>query len=105
VPFSAAPELSPDPLDPPEPADPPDPPDPPDPEPPSSDLELAAAFVRALLEEDRSFFAQPDPLKWTVGVESTFFIDPSVPHDGQNRGPASLMPWITSVRCRQFAQR
>jgi hypothetical protein len=66
--------------------------------------EALAAFVRALLAEDRSFLAQPDPLKWTVGAENAFVSVPSAPQLGQNRGPASLMPWITSVRCLQFEQ-
>ena len=67
-------------------------------------LELAA-FVRAALADDRSFFAQPEPLKWMAGVDSALRIVPSAPHEGQKRGPGSLMPWITSVRVRQFAQR
>jgi hypothetical protein len=72
---------------------------------PEDEEELAfAAFVRALLAEDRSFFAQPEPLKWTVGAVNALVMVPSAPQLGQNRGPASLMPWITSVRCRQFEQ-
>lgn len=70
----------------------------------SPDAALAAAFVRLALAVDRSFFAHPEPLKWMAGVESAFRIVPSAPHTGQNRGPASLMLWITSVRFRQFAQ-
>jgi hypothetical protein len=64
----------------------------------------APAFVRTPLVDDRSFFAQPEPLKWTVGEDIALRIVPSTPHDGQNRGPGSWMPWITSVRCRQLAQ-
>jgi hypothetical protein len=71
---------------------------------PSDDDPAAAAFVRALLLEDRSFFAQPEPLKWTAGVENAFVSVPSAPQLGQNRGPESLIPWITSVTCRQFEQ-
>jgi hypothetical protein len=63
-----------------------------------------AAFVRAVLAEDRSFLAQPEPLKWTVGAENALVSVPSAPHAGQNRGPATLMPWITSVRVWQFEQ-
>jgi hypothetical protein len=74
-------------------------------DPPASDDELAAAFVLVELADERSFFAQPEPLKWTVGVDSALRIVPSVPHDGQNRGPSSLMPWITSVRCRHWEHR
>jgi hypothetical protein len=54
-------------------------------EPPSSfDLEARAV--------DRSFFAQPLPLKWTVGATNAFVIVPSAPHSGQNFGPWSLIP-------------
>ena len=67
-------------------------------------LASIAAFVRVALVDDRSFFAQPEPLKWTAGVDSALRIDPSKPHDGQKRGPASWIPWITSIRCRQFEQ-
>jgi hypothetical protein len=70
----------------------------------SDDAAALAAFVRAVLADDRSFLAQPEPLKWTVGAENAFVRVPSAPHAGQNRGPASLMPWITSVRVRQFEQ-
>jgi hypothetical protein len=66
--------------------------------------EAFAAFVLALLADDRSFFAQPEPLKWTAGAVSALVSVPSAPQLGQNRGPVSLMPWITSVRCRQFEQ-
>jgi hypothetical protein len=78
--------------------------DEPSPELASEAAELLA-FVRAPLVDERSFLAQPEPLKWTVGVDSAFFMVPSAPHDGQNLGPASLMPWITSVTCRQFEHR
>jgi hypothetical protein len=65
---------------------------------PSADLE------RARLVDDRSFFAQPEPLKWTAGLTSAFRIVASSPHAGQNRGPVSLIRWITSIRCRQDVQ-
>jgi hypothetical protein len=61
-------------------------------EPPSSRF-----FALALAVEPRSFFAQPDPLKWIAGVTNAFVIVPSAPHSGQNRGPWSLMPWMNSV--------
>jgi hypothetical protein len=63
-----------------------------------------AALVRAVLADDRSFLAQPEPLKCTVGAENAFVSVPSAPHAGQKRGPASLMPWMNSVRVRQFEQ-
>ncbi len=46
---------------------------------------------------ERSFFAQPEPLKWTAGVAHALRIVPSLPQFGQNRGPGSLIPWITST--------
>src|SRR5206468_12391806 len=64
----------------------------------------AAARVRAPLELERSFLAQPEPLKWTVGATNVLRIVPSAPHAGQKRGPGASMPWITSVFCRQDAQ-
>jgi hypothetical protein len=54
------------------------------------DSAAAAAFV--LDPVDRSFFAQPVPLKWTAGAANALRIVPSAPHDGQNAGPSSLMP-------------
>ena len=57
-----------------------------------------------LLVEERSFLAQPEPLKCTAAVVIAFVNVPSAPHAGQNRGPGALMPWMTSVRCRQFEQ-
>lgn len=45
------------------------------------------AFVGAFDEVLRSFFAQPVPLKWIVGVAKPLTIVPSAPHSGQKRGP------------------
>jgi hypothetical protein len=59
---------------------------------------------RPELALERSFLAQPDPLKWIVGSAKAFVIDPSVPHVGQNLGPASWIPWTTSVRWPQLLQ-
>jgi hypothetical protein len=71
----------------------------PDPEPEApSDLAFDA-FVpddEPLLER-RSTFAQPEPLNTTAGADTPFFIVPSAPQFGQNRGPLSLIPWMTSV--------
>ena len=67
---------------------------------PMSDLERA--FEPAL---ERSFLAQPEPLKCTVGGAKALRKVPSAPQAGQNRGPGSLIPWITSVRSPQFEQR
>jgi hypothetical protein len=61
----------------------------------------SAGFDDALIAEPRSFFAQPVPLKWIAGAVKPFVIVPSAPHSGQNRGPWSFIPWITSVRWRQ----
>jgi hypothetical protein len=65
----------------------------------------AAGLVRVRVDDERSFFAQPDPLKWTVGGANALRSVPSAPHAGQNRGPGASMPWITSVSCRQDEQR
>jgi hypothetical protein len=46
---------------------------------------------------ERSFLAQPEPLKWTAGVAQALRIVPSLPQFGQNHGPESLIPWITST--------
>jgi hypothetical protein len=99
-------------LEPPEPPDPLDPPDAPDvvsrgppPAPPSFACVAGAPFADDPPELDRrSTFAQPEPLKRIDGAEKAFFIEPSVPHTGQNVGPGSLMPWITSVRLPQAEQ-
>lgn len=57
---------------------------------------LEPDFALLLREDDddvdRSFLAQPDPLKWTAGVENPLRIVPSTPQFGQKRGPASLIP-------------
>ena len=66
------------------------------------DSDFARAFV---LADERSFFAQPEPLKCTVGATNALLSVPSAPQTGQNRGPGALMPWITSVRSLQFEHR
>jgi hypothetical protein len=53
---------------------------------------------------DRSFLAQPEPLKWIVGGANAFVIVPSAPQLGQNLGPLSWIPWTTSVRWPQLLQ-
>ncbi len=72
----------------------------------SSPLDSACleALVPGLLPP-RSFFAQPDPLKWIVGAENCLRIVPSAPHDGQKWGPGSLIPWRMSARWSQAVQR
>jgi hypothetical protein len=59
----------------------------------------ASSFFAELERDDveRSFFAQPDPLKWIVGGANALVIVPSAPHSGQNLGPWSWIPWTTSV--------
>jgi hypothetical protein len=64
------------------------------------DREAAGVRVAA-----RSFFAQPVPLYRIAGEVIPFFIVPSAPQFGQKRGPGSWIPWMTSVRCWQVAQR
>ena len=65
----------------------------------SADFGLFGVRVAA-----RSFFAQPDPLKRIAGVLKPLRSVPSAPQLGQKRGPGSLIPWMTSVRCPQFEQ-
>jgi hypothetical protein len=72
--------------------------------PPSRDDESPLDFARVPLVDDRSFLAQPEPLKWMAGLVSALWSVPSAPQFGQNLGPASSIRWITSIRCRQDAQ-
>src|SRR4029079_2246640 len=44
------------------------------------------------LDVERSFFAQPEPLKWIAGAAKAFVIVPSAPPSGQNFGTPSLIP-------------
>ena len=70
--------------------------DPPPPEPSLDDRSDRS------LEDDgrdgRSLRAQPEPLYRTAGIPKPLRIVPSLPHDSQNRGPGSLIPWMTSAR-------
>ena len=68
------------------------------------DSEAAAAFVRLPLELERSFLAQPEPLKCTDGATKALRSVSSAPHVGQNRGAGALIPWMNSVRVEQFEQ-
>jgi hypothetical protein len=83
------------------PGDPPPPEDPSLPEDPS---------VAALADEParvgaawRSFFAQPEPLKWTAGALSALRTGP-FPHNGQVVGPSTWTPCTTSNRRPHAAQ-
>ena len=87
-----------------EPDDPEESEDPEDPEAPSPDPPATAAFVFEAEELDRSFFAQPEPLKWTAGGAKSFRSVSSAPQAGQNRGAGASMPWMNSVRVEQFEQ-
>ena len=60
--------------------------------------------ARVALELPRSFFAQPEPLKWIVGGANSLRIVPSLPHDRQKFGPGSLIPWRMSARWSQAVQ-
>ena len=72
---------------------------------PLESLELvAAAFDFVPLVDDRSFFAQPEPLKWMAGETIALRRVPSAPQFGQKFGAGSLIPWITSVTCLQLEQ-
>jgi hypothetical protein len=51
---------------------------------------LAVSSFVDVLDRDvaeRSFLAQPEPLKWNVGGANAFVMVPSAPHSGQNFGP------------------
>ena len=52
-------------------------------------LVLAAGLL------ERSFLAQPEPLKWIAGVDNSLRI--SVPQRSHRAGPGSLTPCITST--------
>jgi hypothetical protein len=71
-------------------------------EPPDSDA--AAAFVFVPLELDRSFLAQPEPLKWTDGATKALRRVSSAPQAGQNFGAGASIPWMNSVRVEHFEQ-
>ena len=65
-----------------------------------------SAFARAfVLAVERSFFAQPEPLKCTDGTTNALRSVPSAPQTGQNRGPGAVIPWITSVVSPQLEHR
>jgi hypothetical protein len=83
--------------------DPPSPPAPPEDDSPLDDESLEDR-ERARLALDRSFLAQPEPLKCTAGVATALRIVPSAPHAGQNLGPSASIRWITSIRFRHDAQ-
>ena len=71
---------------------------------PDPESDAALAFVLALEELERSFLAQPEPLKWTAGGTNTFRSVSSAPHAGQNRGAGASIPWMNSVRVLQVEQ-
>jgi hypothetical protein len=71
--------------------------DPPSVDPPSVELPSPSDRDRARLAVERSFLAQPDPLKCTVGATRALRRVDSAPHAGQNLGPGASIPWITSV--------
>jgi hypothetical protein len=48
------------------------------------------------LDDLRSIFAQPEPLKWMVGATNALRI--AAPQTGHAVGPVSCTPCITSVR-------
>jgi hypothetical protein len=56
---------------------------------------LAVSLVGAALR--RSFFAQPEPLKWMAGGANALRTGPE-PHNGQLAGGSSSSPWIASNR-------
>jgi hypothetical protein len=75
----------------------------PSPEPSLPELEVAPDPA-PLFAGRRSFFAQPEPLKWTAGAANALRTGP-LPQSGQLVGGSSCRPWITSNRRPQAAQR
>jgi hypothetical protein len=69
-----------------------------DPSPPSF-----APPVDDLAAALRSFFAQPDPLKWMAGAANALRTGPD-PQSGQVVGGSAWTPWITSNRRPHAAQ-
>ena len=63
----------------------------------------AAALVLDAFADDRSFFAQPVPLKWIDGAEKALRTGAAA-QTGHASGPPADRPWITSKRW-QFGQR
>jgi hypothetical protein len=61
-----------------------------------------SAPERAAAAEWRSFFAQPEPLKWTDGAEIALRTGPE-PQSGQLVGGSPWTPWTTSKRRPQAA--
>jgi hypothetical protein len=70
--------------------------------PPVSLEPLVAARLDLLLVEERSFLAQPLPLKWTAGAEKARVIGP--PHLGHVDGPWPWTECITSIVWPHFEQ-
>ena len=70
-----------------------------------SDPLAAVAPSRAALRDaaPRSFFAQPLPLKCTVGGAKALRTG-DAPQIGQTLGPSAVTEWMTSNRC-PFGQR
>lgn len=58
---------------------------------------------RLELADDRSFLAQPEPLKWIEGAENALRTG-AAPQIGHDSGPSAVTPWITSKRW-PFGQR
>jgi hypothetical protein len=93
---------APSPLD----VDPDDPPSDPDPDDAPSlfePLSPLAFDTPGVAVARRSFFAQPDPLKWIAGAANAFLSGPP-PHSGQTVGSGEWTPRRTSDRRPQFAQ-
>ena len=59
----------------------------------------AAAAARVELDEAelRSFFAQPEPLKWIDGAVKALRTG-DAPHTTHDSGPSAVTPWMTSNR-------
>ena len=68
----------------------------------SLDPPSEAALSALLAADERSFLAQPEPLKTIAGVESALRIDP--PQLAHADGPGEWTEWITSTDISQSRQ-
>jgi hypothetical protein len=62
-----------------------------------------AGVARDRAAARRSFFAQPEPLKWMAGGAKALRTG-APPHSGHAVGPSAWTPWMTSNRRPQAAQ-
>ena len=75
------------------------------PSPPLPFVELESEeWLRVVGPPLRSFFAQPEPLKWIVGGLNSLRSVPTAPQAGQAAGGPPLIEWTISLVRPQFEQ-